>query len=93
MAFRIQYNHDGESRFVQNGYPKKQKNQAREDWRAHKQFKRNQARNGSIRDGCPPWLKRACHKSNRAWVKKCIKAEKYDLIFSRKDFFDPWLWD
>jgi hypothetical protein len=84
----------GESRFVQNGYPRKTKNQVREDWRAHKQFTRDKAKY-ERRSGCPPWLKRQCNQDYRAWVRNCIKRGDYDKIHikTRKDFFDPWMWD
>lgn len=85
----------GESTFVQKGYSKKTKNQTKEDWREYKQFARDKAKAGSVMDGCPPWLKRQCNKDYRQWVRQCIHREQFDLVGSktRKDFFDPWMWD
>lgn len=83
--------------FTQHGIESKElskKEQNRQDWRKHKQFKRDKQRNGSIQDGVPPWLKRQCNKDYRRWVRDCLQKEQYDKVGSktRKDFFDPWMW-
>lgn len=90
----------GESTFIQHGIAPKElseKEVSRRSWREHKQFKRDKQRHGSSQDGCPPWLKRVCNKTQRRWERDCIKHEKYDELGSgkgkRKDLFDPWLWD
>ena len=67
----------------------------RRAWRKHKQFARDKARNGSIQEGCPPWLKRQCNKEYRRWVRDCITKGQYEKVGSktRKDYFDPWMRD
>lgn len=82
-------------RFIQHGIEKKSDaDQARADWHEHKQFKRDQAKY-CRRSGCPKWLKRQCNKDYRRWTHDLIKKEQYEKIGSktRKDFFDPWMWD
>ena len=81
-------------KFIQHGIEKKtDRDQARQDWREHKQFKRDQAKRQD-RHGCPPWLKRQCNKDYRQWVRKLIESQEYDKIGTklRKDYFDPWMW-
>ena len=86
----------GESRFRQNGYVKKEPNQTRTDWRQRKGFARDQAKiQGNRRDGCPPWLKRQCNKDYRRFQRDLIQKGQFEKIGTktRKDFFDPWMWD
>ena len=84
--------------FIQHGIAPKEiseKELNRRAWREHKQFARDKKRNGSIQDGCPPWLKRQCNKDYRRWVKDCISKGQYEKVGrkTRKDYFDPWMWN
>lgn len=84
----------GESRFVQNGYAKKEADSVKSDWRQRKGFALDQAKKEDRR-GCPSWLKRQCNKDYRRWQKDLIQKGQFEKLGSktRKDFFDPWMWD
>jgi len=87
----------GESSFRQAGYQPKIINESKQsslDWREHKQFKRDKAKRDRHR-GCPAWLKHQCNKDYRQFQRRLIEAERFDEIGTktRKDFFDPWMWD
>lgn len=66
----------------------------RRAWRKHKGIDRDKAKD-ERRSGCPKWLKRQCNKNYRAWVKSCLDNDREEEIGkkTRKDFFDPWMWD
>lgn len=84
--------HSRENHFVQKGFPKKTKNQNREDWRKHKGFAKDQAE-AEDRFGCPPWVKARCNRDYRRWANMLLKKGRYDEICWRRDFYDPWMWN
>jgi hypothetical protein len=87
----------GESSFRQNGYDGKEideEAQSSADWRERKHFKKDKSKRYKRRS-CPKWVKRQCNKEYRAWQRDLIQRDKFEEIGSktRKDFFDPWIWD
>lgn len=69
----------GESRFVQSGYAKKERDDA---WREHKQFKRDKAKRKQHRryDHAGPYGKRMVHRARRQQERELIKHEKWDEL-------------
>lgn len=71
--------------------------EAKRNWRKEKGIDLDKQKAGGRHDGCPPWMKRMCNKTHRAWERDCITSEQYDELggwtWKRKDLFDPWMWD
>jgi hypothetical protein len=81
------YNHDGRSKFKQDGsYKTKDFDSTRDDWRDRKGFTRDQGKHRTWCK-CGRLLKTWGNRQNRRWAAKLIKSEKYDNIYFHQDMF------
>jgi hypothetical protein len=81
-------------KFVQHGIEKKvDVDQARQDWREHKQFKRDKANRFRCHRCCGKWMKAQINRENRRANKKLIYSEKWDEIRTLAEPRDTWRWD
>lgn len=85
--------YSGKSRFVQRGFPKKTKNQFKEDWRARKGFARDQAKGDCF---CKCNITDARH-GHRRWQRDLIQKGFVDarhweilLAYHKNMFTSAW---
>lgn len=84
---RLDQSNSGVSKFVQDGsYLPKTKDQNKQDWRVRKGFSKDQSKHRTWCK-CGRELKQFGNRQHRRWVKKLIKAGKYDHIYWHQDMF------
>lgn len=79
--------------FVQHGIEKKERDQAREDWRERKGFRRDKALRKRCHRCCGKWMKKQINRENRRANKALIYQGKDERIPTLAEPRDTWRWD
>jgi len=72
-----------------------EKEQAKRDWRKHKQISRDK-KQASYTRSAPKWIKRYSQKLHRSWQNQNIAHENWEELMDDKKIkfcCDPWLWN